>query len=169
MPRRTVPFDRILASGSPTARERGVAYRVAAEDAYDGTLAPEERDALFELAALMATASGPLSLDEANALVSLVSHLQGEPASVADVGQLLRAAERRRGSATVEERVRALAGQLRRRIVRELAYKAAYAVRVSDLEANDDEAELDALLVDVLDLEDCAGELASQVNEALMD
>ena len=44
-----------------------------------------------------------------------------------------------------------------------------YAIRVSDLEANDAEADLDALLVETLDIADSAGELASQVNEALMD
>lgn len=169
MPRRTVPFDRILAPGHPVAHERQAAYRAAAEDAYDGTLDPAERDAVFEIAALMATASGPLSLDEASALVDLVSHLQGEAASMTDVGQLLRAAERRRGKETVEERVRGLAAVLRRRVIRELAYKAAYAIRVSDLEANDAEAELDAMLVEILDIEDAAAELASQVNEALMD
>lgn len=170
MPRRTVPFDRILAPGHPvTQAARGAAYREPAEDAYDGTLNPGERDAVFEIAALMATVSGPLSLDEANALGDLVSHLQGEAASMTDVGQLLRAAERRRGKETVEERVRGLASVLKRRVVRELAYKAAYAIRVCDLEANDAEADLDALLVETLDIADSAGELASQVNEALMD
>lgn len=169
MPRRNIPFDRILAPGHPVAQRGGATYRVAAEEAYDGTLEPSERDAIFEIAALMANASGTLSLDEASALVDLVSHLQGERASITDVGQLLRAAERRRGEETVEERVRGLASVLRRQVVRELAYKAAYAIRVSDLEANDAEADLDALLVEVLDLDDAAGELTSQVNEALLD
>lgn len=174
MPRRTVPFDRILAPHPPlveaiAALRAEVPYRVAAEDAYDTTLTDRERDAVFEIAAMMAQASGPVTLDEAHALSDLVAHLEGRPASTAELSTVLRKAGARRGNATAEERVRQLAAAMRRRVAREVAYKAAYAIRVSDLAANDAEADFDELLVEVLDLGAAAGELASQVNEALMD
>ena len=53
-------------------------------------------------------------------------------------------------------------------IAREIAYKAAYAIRVSDLESNPDEENLADLLIEALGLDEVAPDLENEVNEALM-
>lgn len=54
-------------------------------------------------------------------------------------------------------------------MAREPAYKAAYAIRVGDLESNPDEEELGEILVEALGLGDLTADLESEVvNEALV-
>ena len=65
-------------------------------------------------------------------------------------------------------RVQRIAATLTRLLPRELAYKAAYAIRVSDFESNPAEEDLADLLIEVLALDDLAADLENEVNEALM-
>lgn len=176
MTRAALPFARILDASlarpaSPAPAAQGEAYRAPAgsPDANDrGPLTAAEREIVLEIAVLMASANGATSLEEVDSLTALVAHLRGKRPQPGELGAVLRRVEERGASASVEERVRALAATLPRWVARELAYKAAYAVRVADLESNPDEEELGEILVEALQLGDLAADLESEVNEALI-
>jgi tellurite resistance protein len=174
--RTTLPFARILdcslerrktpqdgayrASAGPSDPPAGVDDRRA--------LDPAERDSVLEIALLMATANGSTSPEELASLADLVAHLEGARPLPGQLSTKLNAIEQRGIGGTVEERVRAIAATLTRLLPRELAYKAAYAIRVSDLESNPDEEDLADLLIEVLALDDLSADLENEVNEALM-
>jgi hypothetical protein len=170
--RTTLPFARIL--DRSLERRRGTtdgAYRNTAEtaDLHDRReLDAAEREAVLEIALLMATANGSTSPEELSSLGDLVAHLEGTHPSPGALSTKMNAIEKRGIGGTVEERVRAIAATLRRVLARELAYKAAYAIRVSDLESNPDEEDLADLLIDALELGEHAADLENEVNEALM-
>ena len=72
------------------------------------------------------------------------------------------------GSGYADERLRTLAGKMSTP-ARELAYRVAYAMGLADMEASDEEFELDLQLVDALELSnDRAEELVDEVM-AIMD
>jgi tellurite resistance protein len=178
--RTTLPFARILDPALDRAPKDALdrrktpqeaAYRAAAgEVGVDdrSALTPAERDSVLEIALLMATANGSTSPDELSSLADLVAHLEGARPAPGQLSTKMNAIEKRGIGGTVEERVRAIAATLQRRLPRELAYKAAYAIRVSDLESNPDEEDLADLLIEVLALDDLAADLENEVNEALM-
>lgn len=116
----------------------------------------------------MATANGSTSPEELASLAELVGHLEGKKPLPGALSTRLQSIEHRGIGTTVEERVHAIAKTLRRPLARELAYKAAYAIRVADLESNPDEEDLADLLIEALDLDDVAPDLENEVNEALM-
>jgi hypothetical protein len=155
--RTTLPFARIL----DCSLERHAASAHAALDA-------AERDAVLEIALLMATANGSTSPEELSSLGDLMAHLEGKRPGAGELSTKMNAIEKRGIVGTVEERVRAIAASLRRELARELAYKAAYAIRVSDLESNPDEEDLADLLIEALALGDLAADLENEVNQALM-
>jgi tellurite resistance protein len=163
--RTTLPFARILDDTIVRAPRAG-------DPAPDGPapgLDDAERDSVLEIALLMATANGSTSPEELDSLADLVAHLRGKRPLPGQLSTLMNAIEARGIGGTVEERVRAIAASLRRDLPRELAYKAAYAIRVSDLESNPDEEDLGEILVDVLGFsDDLAASLESEVNEALI-
>jgi hypothetical protein len=130
-------------------------------------LTTDEAGAIVAIAYHMATANGDMSDDERGYWDALVDWL----AARTDAKALAALVERLVGpaGASTEENIRAFAGVLKRRPAREVAYKATYALRVWDLESNPAEEEVDELLVEVLDLGDSAPDLASEVNEALME
>lgn len=172
--RTTLPFARILDLSIPRA---GTAYRTPQEGAEAddrSSLTGPEREAVLEIAVLMASANGNTSLEELDSLADLVAHLRGARPLPGELGDILKNIEKRDTSPSVEERVHAIAATLARtaggsrRLVRELAYKAAYAIRVADLESNPDEEELGEILVEALGLGDLAADLESEVNEALV-
>ncbi len=167
MNKRTPNFARILAVvGDRPRDEAGGAYRT--RPAQTDQLGIDEAEAIVGIAFHMVHADGEVKEDEQHALDALVRHL-GRTADEASLRKLV-ARLGKEAHDDVEEKVRALAATLRRPIARETAYKAAYALRVWDLDASPDEDELDDILVDALDLaEDLAGDLASEVNEALLE
>ncbi|MBS2014300.1 MAG: hypothetical protein JST00_15545 [Deltaproteobacteria bacterium] len=130
-----------------------------------GALRGAEIEATLELAYLMANANGDASFDELASFRILAKAL----APQAEVNELLdKLSERMHKADSFEVLVRDAAKNLARPTAREIAYKAAYAVAVMDLETNEEERELDDLLIEVLELDARVGELERDVNEALM-
>lgn len=172
MTRTTLPFARILDRSLERRKSpQEAAYRASAgaADVDDRReLDPAERDSVLEIALLMATANGSTSPEELSSLADLVAYLEGSRPLPGQLSTKMNAIEQRGIGGTVEERVRAIAATLHRLLPRELAYKAAYAIRVSDLESNPDEEDLADLLIEVLALDDLAADLENEVNEALM-
>lgn len=171
MTKRTPNFERLLAwvpipiEGSPQES----AYRATPDEADDGgKLTREETDAVVALAHLMATSDESVSDDESHAFYTLLAYLAGgDPEEQRRLEALAARLDDARG--TIEDRARRAAAALRRPSAKARGYKAAYTVRVWDLEASPEEDELDDLLVEALGLRDeDAAELAQQVNEALM-
>lgn len=164
MAKRTPNFERILSPSPPRAAAADsarTAYRSAADGLHGAVaLTAAEIDAVLDIAWAMATANGELNVEEHTAYAALVRHLRPEVA----VRRFL--ADRPAWDGD-EEYVRKAAARLLTRTARETAYKAAYVIRVIDLESNTDEEVVDALLVEVLDLGDAAGDLAFEVNDAL--
>lgn len=130
-----------------------------------GALRGAEIEATLELAYLMANANGDASFDELKSFRQLAKAL----APQAEVNDLLdKLSERMHKAESFEVLVRDAAKNLPRPTAREIAYKAAYAIAVMDLETNEDERDLDDLLIEVLDLDARVGVLERDVNEALM-
>lgn len=175
MTRTTLPFPRILnlsvsrpkSEGIPGAQAFPTPGASPLEDDR-GPLNETERDGILEIALLMATANGATSPDELASLADLVAHLRGRRPAPGELGTIMNAIHARDVSASVEERVRVVAATMPRKLARELAYKAAYAIRVADLESNPDEEELGEILVETLGLVELAPELEGEVNEALV-
>ena len=172
MTRTTLPFARILDRSLERRKSpEEAAYRAPAADPdVDDRreLDAAERDGVLEIALLMATANGSTSPEELSSLSDLVTHLEGKKPLPGQLSTKLAAIEKRGLGGTIEERVRVIGTSLKRLLARELAYKAAYAIRVSDLESNPDEEDLADLLIEVLELDDIASDLENEVNEALM-
>ena len=164
MTRTTLPFSRILARSFPRERPKAA----TGETADRGELSGLERESVLEIAMLMATANGSTSPEELASLADLVGHLEGKKPLPGTLSTKMSSIEQRGLGATVEERVRAIAKTLRRSLARELAYKAAYAIRVADLESNPDEEDFADLLIEALELDELAADLENEVNEALM-
>jgi len=140
-------------------------------------LSPPEIDAIVEIAYLTIAADRRLDTEEITAFRRVVERLRGEPISEGALDRILDEmygrAERARGkddSAShgyADERLRALAGKMTTS-ARELAYRVAYAMGLADMEASDEEFELDLQLVDALELSnDRAEELADEVMDVL--
>ena len=167
MTRTSLPFARILdlAIERPQS-DAATPYRAVVDDR--GALNETERESVLEIALLMATANGTTSPDELDSLADLVAYLRDKRPQPGELGTIMKAIYARDVSASVEERVRVVAATLPRRLARELAYKAAYAIRVGDLESNPDEEELTEILVEALGLGDLAADLENEVNEALI-
>lgn len=167
MTRTTLPFARILNPTIARAKsDDATPYRAVIDDR--GELNETERESVLEIALLMATADGTTSPDELDSLADLVEHLRGKRPQPGELGTIMKTIYARDVSASVEERVRVVVATLPRRLARELAYKAAYAIRVGDLESNPDEEELGEILVEVLGLGDLAADLENEVNEAMI-
>jgi tellurite resistance protein len=160
--RTTLPFARIL--NLSIARAKG-----GESDVVDRSpLSNAEIESVLEIALTMATANGDTSPEELDSLADLVAHLRGKRPKPGELGTIMTTIQARDVSASVEERVKIIAKTLHRSVARELAYKAAYAIRVADLESNPDEEELGEILVEALGLEDLAADLENEVNEALI-
>ena len=120
--------------------------RVFANAAFEGT----EKDAVIELAFMMANANGDASVDELEAFRALAKYLDPNADITALLDKYTAVLEK---AASFEERVRAAADRLTRPEARELAYKAVYTMAVFDLETNEEERELEELIVEVLKLD----------------
>jgi hypothetical protein len=150
----------LIAQVVPEKKDRGV------------DLTPSEVDAIVEIAYLTIAADRRLEADEITAFRGVVERLRGEAISEGALDRVLdemyKRAERARGKEEggrgyADERLHALAAKMSTG-ARELAYRTAYAMGLSDMESSDEEFELDLQLVDALELtNDRAEELADEV------
>jgi len=108
------------------------------------TMTPAEVDAVLELAFLASASDGLLCDEEADAFVRTMLAMLGPKAAPARVRGIMGRLARRldRGETCLAARcaqVEEAAKSLRRKAVRELAYKLAYVMALSDLETNEAE------------------------------
>ncbi len=141
-------------------------------------LSASEVDAIVEIAYLTIAADRRLDAEEIAAFRGVVERLRGEPISEGALDRVLdemygraeRARAKEDGAASkgyADERLRGLAAKMSV-TARELAYRVAYAMGLADMEASDEEFELDLQLVDALELtNDRAEELADEVMAVL--
>jgi uncharacterized tellurite resistance protein B-like protein len=161
--KRTPNFEKILAPTKASRPGNEGAYR-STDDTQE--LTADEAGAIVAIAYHMATADGVMAGDERDFWDALVEHFASKTERSALAALVARLEQP--GGASTEENVRAFAAMIRRPSIRQMAYKAAYALRVWDLESNDDEDDLDDVLVEALAVGEIAGDLANEVNEALM-
>ncbi len=156
--------------------------RVVPEKKDAPALTPSEVDAIVEIAYLTIAADRRLDVEEIAAFRGVIERLRGqripdgaldavldemygraERARAAKDGGPSRPESDRKGGGYADERLRALAGKMSTP-ARELAYRVAYAMGLADMEASDEEFELDLQLVDALELSnDRAEELVDEV------
>jgi hypothetical protein len=138
-------------------------------------LAAADHEAILEIAYLAIAADRTLRDEELAAFRGIAERLRalrsgGDVVSIDDQelnGVLDRFCASLEGS-TVDERARAVAVRLRTPEERRLAYKLAYALSVCDLDASEDEFQLDLTLLDALELSnDDAEQLTGEVDAAL--
>jgi hypothetical protein len=146
--------------------------RVVPETQDGPALTASEIDAIVEIAYLTIAADRRLDVAEIEAFRGVIERLRGQriPDGALDrvLDEMYGRAERARGTKDdgtgyADERLRALAEKMSTP-ARELAYRVAYAMGLADMEASDEEFELDLQLVDALELSnDRAEELADEV------
>jgi hypothetical protein len=128
---------------------------------------PEHADVLLELAYLATAVDGRLDDEELATFTGLVGRLLGKIPSTADLDKLL---DRFGGNvefAEIEERVKKIAPTLAEDL-KPLAFKLAVGLSVADLDASEDETDLQILLAEALGLDDAkVGELTAEVFAAL--
>jgi hypothetical protein len=124
---------------------------------------PAEGDAILEIAYLAIFADHRLSDDEIAAFRGVVGRIRGAVPSPAQTDALLDQLRAAVEGKDPDEQLRALAGPLSPP-AREVAYKVAYALGLSDMDSSDEEFEFDLQLVDALELSnDRAEDLADEV------
>ncbi len=132
-------------------------------------LAPAETDAIVEIAYVTIAADRRLDRAEVDAFRAVLERLRGAPVESAEVDRVLDEMYERvtRAGDALDDHLRAL-GATMSPPARELAYKVAYAMGVADMDASDEEFELDLQLVDALELaSDRAEELQDDVMAVL--
>jgi hypothetical protein len=113
------------------------------------TPSAENVDVLLELAYLTTAVDGRLDDTEIKALAEVAGRLRGTPLTHGDLDKLL---DRYGGNVEFEEiadRVKAIAPKLPPEL-RPVAFKLAIGLAVADLDANDDESELQVVLAEAL-------------------
>ncbi|CAN5234066.1 hypothetical protein BH09MYX1_BH09MYX1_44450 [soil metagenome] len=129
------------------------------------TINAAEADAILEIAYLAILADHRLSDEELGAFRGVVGKIKGKVPSETETNTLLDTLQARFKGADPDERLRTLSAPLSSPM-RELAYKVAYALGLSDMDASDEEFEFDLQLVDALELSnDRAEDLADEVME----
>jgi hypothetical protein len=139
-----------------------------------------EVDAILEAAYLATAADGRLSPEEHEAFRAVATSLRhiatggahgtgrAKPLADKDLDALFERYAVRSDHAARAERISAMRDRLGRVMVRELAYKVAFAMGLCDLQANEDEAQYDEELVTAFGIdEDRAETLAAEVYAAL--
>lgn len=127
---------------------------------------PEQQDVLLELAFLATAADGRLHEEEVDAFAEVVSRLRGKKATQAEVGALMSKFGRLHQS-DIAERVQKIAPTLPADL-KSVAFKLAVGLGVADLDASDEESELQAVLAEALGFDDeKVGELTDEVYAAL--
>lgn len=140
------------------------------------TFTPAEAEAMLEIAYLTGAANGSLSRDElrsfrrlAHTLADRTEHDTPAPGKlsaeqpVAPLEELLEKYETSNEGVELSVRLAQLAKVLERDEARRAAYRAAYALAISDLETNEHEEELEADLATALGLLDEVQELRNSV------
>lgn len=114
---------------------------------------PEQQNVLLEIAYLTTAADGQLRDEELAAFKQIISRLRGTKATDADVDALL---DKFAGAVEPEEiaaRVQKIAPTLPSDL-KDIAYKLAVGLGVADMDAHDDEAELQVVLAEALGFDD---------------
>src|SRR4051794_18914220 len=109
---------------------------------------PEQQDVLLELAYLTTAADGKLHEEEIDAFSELVARLRGKKVSDAEVGNLMSKFGKTHQS-EIAERVQVLAPKLTPEL-QSVAFKLAVGLGVADLDATEEESELQAVLAEAL-------------------
>jgi hypothetical protein len=143
---------------------------------HEGGPTPPEIDAICEIAYLTIAADRRLDTEEIEAFRRVIERLRGQPlpdkALDAVLDEMYGRAERARageegGRGYADERLHFLASKMSTES-RELAYRVSFAIALADMDASDEEFELDLQLMDALELSnDRAEELADEVRDAL--
>lgn len=127
----------------------------------------QHADVLLEVAYLTAAVDGRLHDEELAAFAQIVGRLRGKAPSSTDIDALL---DRFGGNveyAEIEERIQKIVPTLPEEL-RPLAFKLAVGLSVADLDASDDEGELQVLLAGLLGLDDArVDELTAEVYASL--
>jgi hypothetical protein len=137
-------------------------------------LTPAEVDAILEVVYLAMVADGVMVEEEADAFVRTMLRLLGPHATESRVRRIMQRFERRleRGERCVAARcgrVDEVAEALRRKPARDLAYKLAYVMSLSDLRTNESEFLFDQHLREAVGLSDArADELADEAAGAVI-
>jgi hypothetical protein len=137
-------------------------------------LTPAEVDAILEVVYLAMVADGVLAEEEADAFVRTMLRLLGPHATESRVRRIMQRFERRleRGEHCVAARcgrVEEVAKALRRKPARELAYKLAFVMSLSDLRTNESEFLFDQHLREALGIaDDRADELSDEAAGAVI-
>jgi hypothetical protein len=132
-------------------------------------LVPAETDAIVEIAYVAIAADRRLDPAEVDAFQHVLEKLHGERVDAVELNEVLDKMYVRveRAGDGLDDHLRALGAKMTP-AARELAYKIAYAMSVADLDASDEEFELDLQLVDALELtSDRAEELQEEVMTVL--
>jgi hypothetical protein len=126
-----------------------------------------DADTLLELAYLATAVDGRLADEEVAAFSSLVTRLRGKPARRADIDALLDRFASQVAHTAITDRVQKIAPTLPEPL-RPLAFKLAVGLGVADLDASDDEGDLQVALAEALGLdEDRVDELTAEVYASL--
>lgn len=127
----------------------------------------EHADVLLELAYLTTAVDGRLDDDELATFTGLVGRLKGKAPSTAELDKLLDKYGGNVEFAEIEERVKKIAPTLPDTL-KPLAFKLAVGLSVADLDASEDETDLQVLLAEALGFDDAkVGELTAEVFAAL--
>lgn len=127
----------------------------------------EETDVLLELAYLTTAVDGRLDDAELQHFRDIAARLQGKPVSNADLDKLL---DKYGGNVEfdeIAERVRKIAPTLPENL-KGIAYKLAVGLAVSDLDASEDETDLQVVLAEALGIDEAKiDELTAEVYSGL--
>lgn len=133
----------------------------------DVKVSKEQADVLLELAYLTTAIDGHLADEELSAFKGLIGRLRGAPARDADVDALLDKFAGNVEHAEIVERVQKIAPGLPNEL-RPLAFKLAVGLGVVDLDASDDETDLQIVLAEALGFDDTQiDELTAEVYASL--
>lgn len=127
---------------------------------------PEEADVLLELAYLTTAADGKLHAEEIGAFTEVASRLRGKELSDIEIVTLMNKFGTVRQD-EIAERVQKIAPTLPKEL-RGIAFMLSVGLGVADLDATEEESELQAVLAEALGFDDATvGDLTDQVYAAL--
>ena len=133
----------------------------------DVKVSKEEADVLLEIVYLTTAIDGRLADEELSAFKSLIGRLRGAPARDADVDSLLDKFADNVDHADITERMQKIAPGVPATL-RPLAFKLSVGLGVADLDASEEESELQIVLAEALGFDDArVEELTAEVYASL--
>ncbi|MBX3233170.1 MAG: hypothetical protein KIT84_20475 [Labilithrix sp.] len=127
----------------------------------------EQQDVLLELAFLTTAADGRLHDDELRAFLEIATRLRGKEPSDAEFDVMLNRFSKQANARDIGERVQTLAKSVPAEL-KPVAFKLAVALGVADLDASEDESELQSILAEAFGFDDAkVGELTAEVYASL--